>query len=190
MKKILAVLLILGIGVMSRETLPRSLGQEGDKKEAKKEEKKESKLSPAQVDALKELSGNFVLVSFERDGKKSSPEELKKMKIVQNGSDWSFHLGDDITTGKDTPFPDKNPKEVDSLYDNGPAKGKSVKGIYKVEGDTITYCWAEPEKDRPKEFATKADSGHTLMVLKKVKDEKPAEKKAEAKEEKKDEKKD
>ena len=58
-----------------------------------------------------------------------------------------------------------------------PASGKTVLGIYEINGDTIKYCWAEPGKERPKEFATKTDSNQTLMVLKRVKEEKPESKK-------------
>src|SRR5437773_2528929 len=76
-----------------------------------------------------------------------------------------------LDQARDTPHPDKSPKEIDSLYTSGPASGKTVKGIYKIEGDTITYCWAEPDKDRPKEFESKSGAGVTLMVLKRVKEE-------------------
>src|SRR5262245_13461708 len=76
-----------------------------DKKEAKKDEKKAEKkadvqLSSAQKDELKKLTGTFTVSNYERDGKKATPEELKKMKVVQKGAEWSFHLGEEITTGK------------------------------------------------------------------------------------------
>ena len=52
----------------------------------------------------------------------------------------------------------KNPKEIDITYESGPAKGKILKGIYKIEKDELTICYIgpksdEPEKrDRPTEF--------------------------------------
>ena len=107
------------------------------------------------------------MTTFERDGKKSPEEDLKKMKVIQKGAKWSFHFGDEITEGVDKVFPDKTPKSIDSTYSNGPAKGRTVQGIYEISGDTVKYCWGEPGKDRPKDFTTKADSGFTLMVLKK-----------------------
>ena len=48
-------------------------------------------------------------------------------------------------------------------------KDKVVKGIYKFDDDKLTLCLAEPGKDRPKAFAGKAGSGHTLLVLLKQK---------------------
>ncbi len=121
------------------------------------------------------------MTTFERDGKKAPADELKKMKVTQKGAEWKFYLGEEVTEGKDTVFPDKNPKEIDSVYTSGTASGKSVKGIYEITGDTIKYCWAEPGKERPREFASKADSGLTLMVLQRAKPEKPEEKDAKQK---------
>lgn len=194
MKRLLALLVALGILVLTAPGLVAyQAGDEkkkDDKKEEKKEEKKkeEEKLTDAQKDELKKLSGTFTVTSFERDGKKSTAEELKKMKVIQKGAEWSFHVGDEITTGKDTPYPDKTPnKEINSTYTNGPAVNKVVKGIYKIEGDSITYCWGDVDKDRPSDYSTKADSGQTLMVLKRMSEgKKDDEKKEEKKEEKKD----
>jgi uncharacterized protein (TIGR03067 family) len=158
-----------------------------EKKDKDKDKKEEKPLTDEQKKELEKFTGTFKIVSFERDGKKSDDAELKKMKVVQKGADWTFYLDTDSTQGKDTPFPDKSPKEIDSLYLNGPARDKVVKGIYKIDGEKITFCWAEPGKDRPKDFATKADSGLTLMTLEKTKEE---EKKDKDKDEKKDKDKD
>ena len=205
MKRLLALLVALGVLVMAAPgvDLARADDEKKEKKDDKKDDKKadekkegkkdekaktEEKLSPAQKEELKKLSGTFTVATYERDGKKATPEEMKKMKVIQKGAEWSFHLGEEVTTGKDTPYPDKNPKEIDSVYTNGPDRDKVVKGLYKIDNDTITYAWAEPGKDRPKEL--KADAATTLMVLKRV-SEKTEEKKAdEKKDEKKEEKKD
>ncbi|MFO0846517.1 MAG: TIGR03067 domain-containing protein [Gemmataceae bacterium] len=189
MKRLLAMLLAMGVLVASAPDLVRAQDDKKDekkkdeKKEEKKEEKKaEEKLTDAQKDELKKLSGTFTVTAFERDGEKYGADKLKKMKVVQKGGDYTFHDGDDVTIGKDTVFPDKDPKECDSVYLNNTAKGEVVKGIYKIDNETVTYCWADPKKDRPKSFETKKDSGLTLMTLKRV------EEKADKKEEKKDKK--
>ena len=38
--------------------------------------------------------------------------------------------------------------------------------IYQLSGDTLRICWAPLEKrERPTEFASKAGTGHSLLVL-------------------------
>jgi uncharacterized protein (TIGR03067 family) len=165
--------------------------------EAKKDDKKDKgkdgeKPTPAQEAALKTLSGTWLVISYEREGKKEPDARIKKMKVVQDGTTWKFFDGEDITLGKDTVSPDKTPKEVDSLYENGPQRTKTAKGIYKLDGDTLTYCHADPGMPRPTDFSSgKEKSGLTLMVLKKQKEESPLDgKKDEKKDDKKDDKKD
>jgi uncharacterized protein (TIGR03067 family) len=53
---------------------------------------------------------------------------------------------------------------VQSARDGGPRKRVYV-GIYSIEGDTLKICYAATGKERPKEFATKASSGNTLVLL-------------------------
>jgi uncharacterized protein (TIGR03067 family) len=53
------------------------------------------------------------------------------------------------------------PKTIDLTPDRGPAKGKVLKGIYDLDGNTFKLCYvspdtADPEKaERPKEFGAK-----------------------------------
>jgi len=218
MKRLIVLLLALGIVASAdRRTWadkddekPKDVKKDDKKKEdkkdeAKKEDKKdkkgeekpkvEVKLTEEQKKELGKLSGTYGVTKFERDGKASPADELKKMKVVQNGAEWTFYLGEDATKGKDAVAPDKTPKEIDSTYTDGREKGKTVKGIYKIDGKTITYCWAAPEKDRPTAFATKTDDGSTLMVLERMEEKKPDDKpkdkdKPKEKEKKKDKPKD
>jgi uncharacterized protein (TIGR03067 family) len=118
---------------------------------------------------LEKLSGTFEVVLFEQDGKRFAAAELRTMKVVQKGARWRFHVGDEVTEGIDRFDPGKTPKTVDATYTSGSLKGKKVLGIYEIEGETIRFCYAEAGKDRPKEFATKAGSGLTLFVLKRLK---------------------
>src|SRR5207244_4283778 len=136
-------------------------------KEKPPEKKEKDKVDPD----LEKLSGTFVVITFAENGKKFEGDDLKKMKVVQKGAAWKFWYGEEITEGEDKVFPDKTPKEIDSTYTNGLNKGKTVKGIYEIDGDTVKYCWAAPTKDRPKGFASKEGSGHTLMILKRTKEE-------------------
>jgi uncharacterized protein (TIGR03067 family) len=59
---------------------------------------------------------------------------------------------------------------IDLVIDDGPeeAKGKTSKGIYKIDGEKLTLCVSAPGKDRPKEF-TQVDDEAYLFELKKEK---------------------
>jgi uncharacterized protein (TIGR03067 family) len=64
----------------------------------------------------------------------------------------------------------KSPKAIDFTYTNGFSKGKTIKGIYKIDGENLTICRGlSPEKDRPDEFAAPAGSELLLVVWKRSK---------------------
>jgi uncharacterized protein (TIGR03067 family) len=48
---------------------------------------------------------------------------------------------------------DKNPKEIDLVRESGAAAGKTLKGIYKVEKDTLVICHVSPTLEEPEKQA-------------------------------------
>ena len=117
---------------------------------------------------LDKLQGTWVLVAGERDGKKFTEEEVKKTKLFIKGE--TFRIPESsVATSEDGIIkidPSKKPKEMDSTTGSGPDTGKIWQGIYKLHGDTYKVCFAPPGKERPKEFSSKAGSGHLLQVWK------------------------
>src|SRR5262245_44078642 len=65
----------------------------------------------------------------------------------------------------------KTPKTIDTVALGGRHKGKTVPGIYQLDGDTLKLCApVDPEgAKRPTEFAAPQKSGLTLMTLKRTK---------------------
>lgn len=59
------------------------------------------------------------------------------------------------------------PKEIDLI---GSERGREVKGIYGVFGDSMMICFptAESHTGRPTEFTSLPDSGHVIITLKRV----------------------
>jgi uncharacterized protein (TIGR03067 family) len=116
---------------------------------------------------LEKLQGTWRLVSAETDGKKAPEEQIKKVKVVINGSKHSVYFGDDVVA-HEIPFtldPTKKPKTTDDQLPDG----KVIHGIYELDGDVLKSCVAAPNKDRPTEFASKPGTGHTLRIFKREK---------------------
>lgn len=64
---------------------------------------------------------------------------------------------------------DGSKKTIDYDITQGAHQGKKQLGIYKIEGDTVTFCFAAPDKDRPDDFTSKPGSERTLTVWKRWK---------------------
>src|SRR5262249_41823119 len=108
-------------------------------------------------------------------GQQWSADMRKVMKVVMSKSDTKGHVQaafwfqDDSTNSKCDVLPGGRYGEVDATYTNGPLKGKTVKGIYTVDGDKITFCYAAVDQKRPNTFSGK-EEGRTLYVLSRVKE--------------------
>jgi uncharacterized protein (TIGR03067 family) len=132
-------------------------------------------VSGAGEDAAKEelarLQGTWQLVAAETDGKKAAEENVKQIRVVIRGGKHSVQFGEKVIA-KEVPFtidPTKRPREVtDSLAD-----GRTIRGIYELDGDTLRSCVAAVGKDRPTRFAAEAGSGHTLRIFRRVTEKTP-----------------
>ena len=120
------------------------------------------------------IQGTWSVVSMQFQGKKVANEVFAKTKYIIRA--------DQIVTmnGKETVkvtgyklHPGKQPKEIDLSPFKGLKKGRVNPGIYALEGDTLRICApdsnAKGRPERPKEFATKAESDLILMVLRREK---------------------
>jgi uncharacterized protein (TIGR03067 family) len=61
--------------------------------------------------------------------------------------------------------PSAKPASFDMTHADGKDKGKTQKGIYSLEGNSLKLCFGKPDQ-RPEEFTAKAKSGQALYVLK------------------------
>lgn len=61
----------------------------------------------------------------------------------------------------------KTPHEIDVV--EAAQKGQTGKGIFKVEGDTITICMTIGDGERPTKFESPAGSQNILFTMKRVK---------------------
>jgi uncharacterized protein (TIGR03067 family) len=118
----------------------------------------------------KGLDGTWQTESMEDSGSKYPAEDAKKWSLVITGGDFTLRLdGKKHSSGKVKFNPATNPKTFEFTFSDGPFNGQSFAGIYKLEGDTYTICYAEKGRETPKTFATKPDSQQMLVVYKKAK---------------------
>ena len=122
----------------------------------------------APKDELKKLEGTWTMESGEQKGEKLSSQVVKNAKLTIVGDKHTVKVGKDTIIGTHKVNPAKKPAEIDATDTEGPyKKGKTTLGIYKLEGDQFTVCFAPPGKDRPKEFTTKSGTGELLHIWKK-----------------------
>jgi len=115
---------------------------------------------------LKKLEGTWGMVSGEAKGEKLSESTVKSAKLTIVGDKYTVNVSENAITGTQKIDPTMKPKAIDAIDTEGPHKGKTVFGIYKLEKGIFTVCLAPPGKDRPTEFTTKSGTGEILHVWK------------------------
>lgn len=117
------------------------------------------------------FEGTWVFSSGKAGGRYSDPEDFDGHEKIWKGGKMITRLhGKDTYIDTVTFDSTKKPGHVDIVQSAGPLKGKTLKGIYKVDGDTLTLCWGEPGKARPTRFESPICSEVILEVWKKRKD--------------------
>jgi uncharacterized protein (TIGR03067 family) len=117
-----------------------------------------------------QLEGEWSMVSGEIDGQPLPAEYVKGAKRVSRADETTVMIGGRLfLKARYTIDPAKKPKAIDYTMTGGPTKGKTQLGIYELDGDTVKFCFASPDKERPREFATKEGSGRTLSIWKRNK---------------------
>lgn len=112
------------------------------------------------------FAGSWKLVSLEAEGKDEKEEAV--FTFAEDKITIAFK--DDKKTAVFKLDPSAKPPAIDIIPEDGPEKGKTIKGIYVFEGEKLKLCAASrSDKDRPTDFATKKGSGSILFVLRKGK---------------------
>jgi uncharacterized protein (TIGR03067 family) len=113
---------------------------------------------------LERIQGVWNYVALESDGKPASAEQLKKMiPVTFKGDQWiqvRDNKGAKLTVKLD---PSKKPRAIDLTWLDGKDKGKTVLGVYSLEGDTLKINANWKGGARPTGF--KSEGGASLIVL-------------------------
>jgi uncharacterized protein (TIGR03067 family) len=114
---------------------------------------------------LERMQGDWQGVSWVVDGTPVPDDDAQCMFRTIKGDQYIVFRFEN-PRGKGTLKLDatKTPKTIDALPDGPAAKAGPIAGIYEINGNTLKLCFAPPGKERPKDFTSKAGSGHTLTV--------------------------
>jgi uncharacterized protein (TIGR03067 family) len=86
-------------------------------------------------DALAAFQGTWKAVDLERNGEKTPEDERPFQELVIDGKTFTYKIGDVAHRGTFTIDPSKSPRAIDRTHEDGEFQGKTLKGVYKIEGD-------------------------------------------------------
>ncbi|SRR6266545_6352284 len=120
---------------------------------------------------LKALVGIWKVEKAELGGKDIT-EVLQVLKFeILAGGKYTAEHGDNKDEGTFTVDPSKKPKQMVVKGMSGPSKGKIIKAIYKLDGDTLTICYDfnADKSEYPQKFESKPDTKLLLTTYKREK---------------------
>src|SRR6185369_6358120 len=93
---------------------------------------------------LKELEGTYKLVHAERDGKAAEKALIDTLTVTIKGDELVMAFSaDDKKTAKIKVTPDAKLSTIELSPQDGPEKGKTFPGIYKIEKGEVTLAFSE-----------------------------------------------
>jgi uncharacterized protein (TIGR03067 family) len=113
------------------------------------------------------LEGTWTATSWKR-GEGEVGKDKVDTELVLTKDTYEFPKGINRISKKGAIKVDAAKGTIDFTPDDGPANGKTLLGIYKVDGDTLTLCFTGAGGERPKEFKT-ADRNTVLATYERKK---------------------
>jgi uncharacterized protein (TIGR03067 family) len=122
-------------------------------------------------EAHKKLQGPWTATRAERDGQAADDVVGHRLSFTGNRFQIQSKDGKPLYTGAVRVDPRAKPAAIDFEHAEGALKGKAWKGIYALDGDTLTICDNAPnlDKSRPAAFEAKRGSGYVLITFKRAK---------------------
>jgi RNA polymerase sigma factor (sigma-70 family) len=163
----LGVLLVLAVCLCGIGTAVGLGQQEPSTKKADSEAKK-TEVKPTTEKKMQErLQGTWNCLSHQYSGVKSQPD----MALTIKGDTWETKLDGKVTQSGTFKFVDLNasPKQVDWLIASSVVeddKGKTVRGIFMLDGDSLCSCGCEAA--RPEGFFTQEGDGCASSLYKRA----------------------
>jgi uncharacterized protein (TIGR03067 family) len=135
------------------------------------EDESQQEKNQAVAAELAKFQGTWQLVSAEKDGKKLPEEQVEQIRVRIEKDRHTVTFGDKLVAHevKFTIDPTTKPKSTEDTLEDEPYKDKKIRGIYLLEGGSLTSCVGAIDGPRPTEFTSKPGSGQTLRRFQRVK---------------------
>jgi uncharacterized protein (TIGR03067 family) len=114
------------------------------------------------------LQGKWKATKLAIEGMEIPADELAALKITVEGDQFIGQKnGAEPEKNTMKVDPTKKPKSIDLTPQTGPFAGKTMQGIYALEGETLRMCLGLPDTNRPDAFA--GGENRVLITLQRVK---------------------
>ena len=117
------------------------------------------------------LQGTWIATKAEQDGKAAGDLVGHRLSFLGNRFEIRSKEGKSLYAGIVQTNSSTKPATIDFQQNKGTPDRKIWKGIYAVDGDTLTTCdnAPNPKKARPATFEAKSGSGYVLITFKRAK---------------------
>ncbi len=115
------------------------------------------------------LEGEWVMIAAQRDGTIPPRFIVRGARRSARGNESTVIMGGRVYMKSTyTLDPTKNPKSIDYDVLEGEFRGQKQQGIYEIEGNTVTFCFANPGLPRPTDFTAGPGSGRSFSTWQKI----------------------
>lgn len=119
------------------------------------------------TDAAKEMAalhGSWRILSGEADGQPIAADNpLSNISLYFTRDSMQVTIANvNVITGVIKLDVDATPKRFDYIISDSEGE-KTIRAIYEVDEENLRICSAGPDRERPGEFATEPESGHSLF---------------------------
>ncbi len=113
------------------------------------------------------LQGNWIATKVETNGAATPAVVGHRLSFSGDRFEIKSKAGKTVYAGTVRTDPKATPAAIDFAHSLGALNGKTWKGIYKLDGDTLIVCdnAADLAKGRPAAFEAKRGSGYVLLTF-------------------------
>lgn len=116
------------------------------------------------------IAGKWKVSKLVINGSAVDSSGREKLEVINHpDGKWELHSdGRMIGKGNSEIRPQASPKEIDFDLTEGDGAGRTFEGIYKLDTDTRSLCFAATSEGRPKTFASPVGSQTVWVEFKRV----------------------